>query len=434
MRSGSARQSRRTVSGPNGSSTKAFTLGAAGQPDLISKQPFARLTPYVKAVNGYSQPQRPKSGLPPPKQPVARRSILLIHPLLLLSFALLSLLGLVALGIYLITTYSVRIVVEQSVFQVRTYQRTVGDLLGELGVFIAPQDRLSLAPETPLTNGLTLYIDKAESVILEHDGERRRFLTHESQPLAILAEAGVPLGDYDQILVDGAPLAQATYHLTPQHVRVLRARMVQVQDGDQPPQTVYTVAQTIGEALHGARIGLYVADRVSPSVSAPLEANSLITIRRSVAFSILLDGRVLPSRSTGRTVGEALAESGVALIGLDYCLPEESAPLVAGMTIRVVRVTEEDEIDRSEIDFQQVFQPDTGIPPETQKVIQAGVKGVLERRVRVRREDGVEVSRSLPYSVVVRDPRHEVIAVGATPALLTPMPPLIPLSPTAPGS
>jgi uncharacterized protein YabE (DUF348 family) len=358
-----------------------------------------------------------------PKQPALWFAIAL--GILLVSFAL---------GVYLITTYSVRIVIEQSAFQIRTAQRTVGGLLDELGVPIAPQDRLSLDRETPLTNGLTLYIDKAETVVLEHDGERRHFLTHEKQALAILAEAGVQVGEHDQVLVDGMPLREAAQTAAPRHVRVIRARPVQVQDGAQAPITLLTAAQTVGEALHAARIGLYVADRVSPPVEALLEAGQKIAIQRSVPFTIAVDGRLLASRSAARTVGEALAEAGVALIGLDYCLPEESAPLTPEMTVRVIRVTEEDEIERSEIDFQQVFQPDTSIPPETQKVIQAGVKGILERRVRVRREDGVEVSRSLPYSVVVRDPRPEVIAIGATPALLTPEPSNTPSPLAAPGS
>jgi uncharacterized protein YabE (DUF348 family) len=368
-----------------------------------------------------------------PKQTSMRR-LLPNQPLPWFLLAITTLLVSFAIGIYLISTYSVRIVIEQSAFQVRTAQRTVGALLDELAVPLEPQDRLSLARDTPLSNGLTLYIDKAERVVLEYDGQQRQFLTHQKEALAILREAGVSFGEHDQVLVDGLPLSGTAQQKAPRHVRVVRARPVQVRDGDQVPITLFTTALTVGEALHAARIGLYVADRVSPAVSAPLEPDRPIAIQRSVPFSIIVDGRVLASRSAARTVGEALAEAGIALIGLDYCLPEESAPLVSNMTIRVVRVTEADEIERSEIDFQQVFQPDTGIPPETQKVIQAGVKGILERRVRVRREDGVEVSRSLPYTVIVRDPRHEVIAIGATPALLTPEPTNTPLPPAAPGS
>lgn len=356
------------------------------------------------------------------------------QPSLWFAIAISILLVSFALGIYLITTYSVKIVIEGSAFQVRTAQRTVGELLDELGVSLAPQDRLSLDLDTPLSNGLTLTIDRAEAVILEHDGERRHFLTHEKRALAILAEAGVLVGENDQVLVDGMPLQEAAQTVVPRHVRVVRARPVQVRDGDRAPITLFTAAQTVGEALHAARIGLYVADRVSPPVEARLETGREIAIQRSVPFTIAVDGRLLVSRSAARTVGEALAEAGVALIGLDYCLPEESAPLLPEMTVRVIRVTEEDEIERSEIDFQQVFQPDTSIPPETQKIIQTGVKGILERRVRVRREDGVEVSRSLPYSIVVRDPRPEIIAVGATPSLLTPEPSHTPSPLTAPGS
>lgn len=389
------------------------------QIDLASSLAAFRPTHHhVNAVNGSFRPRH--FGAKP-----AVLWLILAASLPLVSFAL---------GLYLITTTSVTIVIEQSTFYVRTAQRNVGALLDELGILIAPEDRLSLERTAPLTNGMTLYIDKAEPVILEHDGERRRLLTHEKQALTILHEAGVVLGAHDQVLVDGVPLAEAAQTVVPRHLRVLRARPVQVQDGDQAPVTLFTAAQTVGEALHTARIGLYAADRISPAVDEPLVRDQTIVIRRSVPFSIALDGRLLASRSAARTVGEALAEAGVALIGLDYCLPEESEPLLPDMTIQVIRVTEEDEIERSEIDFQQVFQPDVSIPPETQKVIQAGAKGILERRVRVRRENNVEVSRSLPYSVVVRDPRHEVIAVGATPALLTPEPTNTPLPPTAPGS
>lgn len=382
-------------------------------------------------MNGSFRPKRLDT--PVFKQPNPRR-FLLEQPILWFAAGVSVLLVSFALGIYLITTYSVRIVIEQSVFQVRTAQRTVGALLDELGVVLAPQDRLSLDREVSLANGMTVQIDKAELVVLEQDGEQRNFLTHEKQVSAILREAGVLIGEYDHVLVDGVPLVESAKASVPRHVRIVRARPVRMQDGDQPPITLFTAAQTVGEVLHEARIGLYVADQVSPPVGAQLEANRTVTIRRSVPFTVVLDGKTLASRSAARTVGEALAEAGVALIGLDYCLPEESAPLLPEMTIQVIRVTEEDEIERSEIDFQQVFQPDVTIPPETQKVIQAGVKGILERRVRVRREDGVEVSRSLPYSVVVREPRPEVIAVGATPALLTPEPTNTPLPTAAPGS
>lgn len=387
----------------------------------------ARLT-LVNAVNGSSRLKRPS--LLPSKP----RRALINQPLLWLALAFCLLFVSFALGVYLISTASVKIVIEQSTFQVRTAQRSVGALIDELGIALAPQDRLSLDREAPITNGMTLYIDKAEAILLEYDGERRYVLTHEKEAQAILREAGVPIGEHDQVLVDGVPLSERAQKAQPHHVRVVRARPVQVQEGDQAPITLFTAAQTVGEALHAARIGLYVADRVVPSVSAPLQTGQAIAIQRSVPFTILLDGRMLASRSAARTVGEALAEAGVALIGLDYCLPEESAPLQPDMIVQIIRVTEEEEIERSEIDFQQVFQPDMSIPPETQKVIQAGVKGILERRVRVRRENGVEVSRSLPYSVVVRDPRDEIIAVGATPALLTPEPPKTPLAPAAPGS
>src|SRR5262249_42945302 len=91
----------------------------------------------------------------------------------------------------------------------------------------------------------------------------------------------------------------------------------------------------------------------------------------------------------------------------------------SGMTIRVVRVTEDEEIEQSPLPFKQITQPDPTQPIDTRQVIQQGIPGVQEQRIRIRREDGLEVSRSAPESVILVAPRDEITALGTMPVLKT---------------
>jgi uncharacterized protein YabE (DUF348 family) len=342
-----------------------------------------------------------------------------VRPVLLLLALVIGFGAVLLGGLYFLTGSPVSLIIGGVRRDVRTHQATVGGLIAELALLVEPQDIVSPPAETPIQSGMTVAIDKAAPVVVEVDGQRRRVLTHSTQPRDILNQAGVVIGPHDTVYVDGTPLQPTTYAATPRDLRVVRAFAVHLNDNGSL-STIYTTARTVGEVLDEAHIRLYVADAVVPDADAPISENGTITLQRSVPVTIQMDGRRLASRTHGKTVGAALAEAGVALIGLDYTIPDETAPVIPDMLIQVIRVTEEDEVERTEIEFREILQTDTSIPPETQKVLQTGVKGMRERRVHVRLEDGVEVSRSAPIEVIVRLPRDQIVAVGATPSLIQP--------------
>lgn len=353
----------------------------------------------------------------PPAFP-ARRTVLPVHPLVLLAFLLVAFALLIVGGLSLVTAQSVVVIIEGVRRDVRTRQATVGGLLDELDVFIEPPDRVTPALETAITGGIEITVDKARPVIIDADDRRLRVLTHNTVPAEILHEFGVALRDGDALYVDGAPADPSRALEAFSSFRVQRAIEVLVVDaGDEV--TIRTTGRTVGEALAEGSYPLFLADRVTPSLDALIGNGAVITVRRSWPIHVQVDGRLLDTRSAAETVGAALADAGVALVGLDYTIPAEDATTFPDMTIRVVRVTETDEIERTEIAFRQVVQTDTSIAPDTQRVIQPGQSGIRERRVRIRLEDGVEVSRSEPREAVVRDPQDEIIAVGARPSLIT---------------
>lgn len=348
-----------------------------------------------------------------------RRAGLSIHPLVVLALLVVSFGIIFAFGIYWITSRSVNVVIDGVQRQVRTHQSNVNGLLSELSIFTEPPDIISPAGNTAIVNGLTVTIQKAHPVLIEVDGKRRRVLTHLMQPRDILAEAEIAMNTKDTLYVDGLPFSNQPYAHAPEDLFIVRAFTVSLQDGGTVTE-LHTVARTVGEALAESNIDLYLADRIEPPLYTALVPGSSITIQRSVPITIQVDGRALATRTGAKTVGGALAESGIAPFGMDYVLPDNDAPIRAEMVIRVIRVTEEEEIEQRTLAFQQRTQVDTSIPPETQKIIQPGEPGIIERRVRVRREDGVIVSRSAPQEVVIRPPRDEITLIGATPELIQP--------------
>ncbi len=347
-----------------------------------------------------------------------RRAVPSVHPLILLAVLIVVFGAVIFGGFWLLSAQTVTLVIDGARQDVRTHQTTVNGILAELNVFLEKEDTVQPAVDTPIRSGMTVTIDRAHPVMIETDGQSRRVLTHAVQPRDILQEAGVVVGSRDLIRVDQTDLKAEPYTTPPREIQVVRALAVRVEiDGME--STIYTAHRTVGEALYDAGVTLYLADSVMPDFGTPLNDGSLITIRRSVGVNVQVDGRTLDTRTHGKTVNAALAEIGIALVGLDYVVPDGTAPVTPDMTIRVVRVTEEDSIERVPVDFQHVDQSDPTLAPGTRQVIQQGIPGIAERRIRIRREDGVQVSQSSPEIVVIQKPRDEITAVGA---LATPDP------------
>ena len=107
------------------------------------------------------------------------------------------------------------------------------------------------------------------------------------------------------------------------------------------PYTIHTLAETVGEALRDAEITIYLGDEVQPSLGTPVSSGLRVLIRRSTPISMLVDGRHYRTRTQSRTVGDALAEAGVGLSGLDEVSPPLGARVYPDMQIRIARVWEE---------------------------------------------------------------------------------------------
>ena len=138
---------------------------------------------------------------------------------------------------------------------------------------------------------------------------------------------------------------------------------------------------------------LYEGDRISPSPETPLSQDLIVQLERAEPLDIQIGEQAVRVRTAASSVGEALAEAGIALQGLDRSEPEESAAIPDTRRIVVTRVLEQVELQTETIPFTVEWQPDPNTEIDERSVIQAGQNGIRANSQRVRYENGIEVSR-----------------------------------------
>lgn len=240
--------------------------------------------------------------------------------------------------------------------------------------------------------------------------------TEERVPALVLDQAGISLSPKDRVFVNGFPVSLDQpipgESMTLQVRRAVNVTLV-TPEGE---MQIQSAAFTVGEVLHEASIWLRAGDKVNPSASTPLSTfklpNPSITITPARAVTITTSGKNIQINSPAQTVGEALAEAGIPLLGLDYSLPAENEALPADGQIRVVRVRESVVLAQKPIPFENDLQASADVPLDQTQIIQPGESGLSVQRIRIRYEDGNEISRVTENETVVRPPRTRILGYG----------------------
>jgi hypothetical protein len=129
--------------------------------------------------------------------------------------------------------------------------------------------------------------------------------------------------------------------------------------------------------------------------------------------TVIADGGTREVATEALTVRDLLTEVGVALDSDDRVVPSEPTLIRDAMIVRVIRVETRTETEEREIPFDRRTVRDASISEDETQLLEPGVTGVEELTYRIVIEDGIEVDRSLVRRVTLREPRTEVILVGA---------------------
>ena len=345
----------------------------------------------------------------------------------LLICLLLALLGAGMYYRYDQTQYRVTLRLDGQAREVRTHQISVGALLTELGLSLAPEDLLSPNAEAPLATGDTITIRRARAIWIEADGRSAIHRTFRHTLSEILQERGLELHVGDRLLLGkeevapesplpgpkaaGSSRLRSVADAPPPQLRIERAIPLVLHDSG-AEAVIRTTARTVGEFLWQAGIEVHLGDTVQPALEQPVSSGMDVQLIRSKPVVILADGRTIKTRTQGENVAAALAQEDIFLAGKDYCDPPLETPISDRLHIRIVRVSEEWFVESEKIPHDMGWEPDPTLEIDLQRINQRGYDGKKQRRYRVTYEDGKEVARVLERDWVAVEPQRRILVYG----------------------
>lgn len=328
-------------------------------------------------------------------------------------------LGMVLLGAVLVILslrQTIPVQVDGETRLVQSSALTVGGVLRDAKINITENDHVSPPPGQWLGFGPTsIQVERARMILIQAEpgGNQQTFNTPERMIGNLLTTAGMTLYPEDRILLNGEIISANT--VLPREsslvVQVRKAIPITLfEDGGK--RVLYSSADSLAPALLGAGLALSPADDLSLPADTPLTAPLEVTLRRAVPIRVQADGVETLIYSAAQTVGQALADGGIALQGLDQSVPAENEPLPADGFIKVVRIREEILLEQAAIPYEVSYVADGELELDQRRVVEAGQPGILATRVRVRYEDGQEVSRETEAEWVARQPTTQTVAYG----------------------
>lgn len=286
-------------------------------------------------------------------------------------------------------------------------QRDVASLLEAVAVQRQPGDVV-------VRGGDWISVERATPVVVEADSRILAWRTRAETVQGLLEELAISVSPYDTLLFNGVEVSPrdalaaspigfvslAEYRAFPSDpdplgvvIQVIRAVPVTiVEDGRVIP--LQSSRPTVGATLSQAGIRLGPADEVYPSPGTALSAGMKVEVRHAKAVSLRVGGATSLIYTHKETIAEALAELGLYLGPEDRVEPGLDAPIVNGMTARLVRVAGRQLIEKEEVKRKTVFRPDDSLA-EFQSRFVAGHDGVRYSEYRIVIEDGVEVEKTL---------------------------------------
>ena len=173
-----------------------------------------------------------------------------------------------------------------------------------------------------------------------------------------------------------------------------------------------TEAKTVGEFVEQSKVELNEDDKIYPARDVELSGGMRIMVQKSIPVKIEVDGEEIEKNIFGRTVREAVRESGVKLNPADQVEPALDSLIYNDLKIVITRIEHKEIVETEKIDFETVEKKDKELRWRTKKVKQKGKKGEREIKYLVTYKNGEEVKRKKLSSKVIKKPVPEIVVVG----------------------
>ena len=250
-------------------------------------------------------------------------------------------------------------------------------------------------------------------ITIQADGRLFQFNSSRRLPAELLSESGITLGTGDRLLYLGATIQpDQPLPVAKEYTLMVRRAVQLILVTPEGTRTLSSSARTVGEALAEAGISLYASDQLDPPADTPLERPMTITYQPARELTIVVDGVKVKVRSSAEKVGQALAEAGFPLVGLDYAVPSEDSPLPADGQVRVVRVVETIALSQKPLPYQTRTELSADLEIDQQSLLQNGEPGLAITSTRTRLEDGVQIARLSGTESIVCPAQDRILGFG----------------------
>jgi uncharacterized protein YabE (DUF348 family) len=254
---------------------------------------------------------------------------------------------------------------------------------------------------------VAVLVALSSMVEVQVDGETLTTRTLPTDVAGVLDRLGVEVGDADRVEpVMDTPVEDGLV------VVVHRARTVEVVIDADPPLTVVTTLDTVGEVLREAGFGALLTGqvRIDPAPEEAVVDGGRIVVGLPTLVAIAVDGELLEIETHASTVAGALAAAGVQIGDHDLVDPPRDLPPDGVVTVRRVQMREE--VVDVAIEHGEVRRDTPELVEGETRVQTPGSEGLRRETYEVTLIDGDATGRVLVAEEVVREPTDRVVLVG----------------------
>lgn len=254
---------------------------------------------------------------------------------------------------------------------------------------------------------------KNEHLVTIYDRGNKQVILSKGQTIGdALKQAKIKLDARDNV----EPATNTKMIASSYYVNIYRARPVLVVDGATRVK-VMTAYQTPDQIAKDAGISLYPEDeatlsQIDSSNVAGSGAGLMMTVKRAIPITLDFYGQITTVRTQATTVGGMLREKKITLTAKDHVVPPLTAPITAGMNVRVWREGKQTITVQEDVPFDTQYIQDGDHAVGWRETRTPGQPGKQTVTYQIDIENGQEVSRDKIAAIVTQAPTTEVVAIG----------------------
>lgn len=253
----------------------------------------------------------------------------------------------------------------------------------------------------------TAFAATSETYITDvYEGSQvTRVESNETDPYAIVAEAGIQLSENDKLILDDFTVGEDS------RIIVCRASNVTFTYADGKTENL-VFAGKVSELIEEK--GVVLSDNLvsSVNVKAVVTNNMEVKILNNYELTINVDNEIRYVQSTAKTVGDLLTEQKIVLDEDDEVVPTADTPLSNELTIDVLRVEYVTREAEESVPFTTTTKYSSSMLKGTKKITTEGVNGTKTVVYKDRVVNGVVESTEVESETVTKKPVAQVTTIG----------------------